>query len=228
MRNRKALIIASVIGLCLSAYRAQARSQSLLQPDSLKAQAPATYRVKFVTTQGTFVVEVTRAWAPLGADRFYNLVKNGFYKDASFFRVVPGFVVQFGMSANPQISMAWQDAKIPDDPVTQSNVRGTLTFATSGRNTRTTQVFINLKDNVRLDPMRFSPFGKVVEGMSVVDKLYSGYGDAPPGGNGPDQTRINNEGKAYLDKEFPKLDSIKQAIIEPAQTTKSTATKEKK
>ncbi|HET7842133.1 MAG TPA: peptidylprolyl isomerase [Terriglobia bacterium] len=225
MAIRKTLCVAA---MCLFIFSVPARlhSQSLLQPESLKAQAPAKYRVKFVTTKGPFVVEVTRAWAPLGADRFYNLVKNGFFTDASFFRVVPNFVVQFGLSANPQVSMAWTEARIPDDPVAQSNVRGTLTFATAGKNTRTTQLFINLKDNTRLDQMHFSPFGKVVEGIAVVDKLYSGYGDAPPGGSGPDQSRITNEGKAYLDKEFPKLDSIKSATIEPEPAAKSA--KEKK
>ncbi len=222
---RKAFAFAA---MCLVIFSGAARldAQSLLQPETLKAKAPEKFRVKFVTTKGPFVVEVTRAWAPLGADRFYNLVKHGFFTDASFFRVVPNFVVQFGLSANPQVSMAWTEARIPDDPVTQSNTRGTLTFATAGRNTRTTQLFINLKDNTRLDQMHFSPFGKVIEGMTVVDKLYSGYGDAPPGGSGPDQSRITNEGKTYLDKEFPKLDSIKTATIEPEPAAKSA--KEKK
>jgi peptidyl-prolyl cis-trans isomerase A (cyclophilin A) len=184
---------------------------SLLQPATLEEQAPATYQVKFQTTKGDFVVQVTRAWAPLGADRFYNLVKNGFYTDASFFRVLPGFVVQFGISARPDVSASWKDATIPDDPVTQSNLLGTVTFATAGPNTRTTQVFINLADNSKLDGMGFAPFGKVVSGMDVVNNLYSGYGEGAPRGNGPDQGRITAEGKAYLDKDFPKLDSIKSA-----------------
>jgi cyclophilin family peptidyl-prolyl cis-trans isomerase len=226
MTAKRTLVIIAALSLCLSVALAQKTSQSLLEPDSLHAQAPAKYRVKFVTTKGTFVVEVRRDWAPRGADRFYNLVKDGFYNNASFFRVVPGFVVQFGMSADPQVSMAWHEARIPDDPATHSNAPGTLTFATRGRNTRTTQVFINLRDNSRLDRMGFAPFGKVVKGMDIVEKLYGGYGDAPPGGSGPDQTRINNEGKAYLDKDFPKLDSIKEAVIEPEAPAKST--KEKK
>jgi peptidyl-prolyl cis-trans isomerase A (cyclophilin A) len=187
---------------------------SLLRPATLNERAPQTYRVRFLTTKGPFVVEVHRAWAPLGADRFYNLVKYGFYTDASFFRVLPGFVVQFGISAKPAISKAWTNAKIEDDPVTQSNLRGTLTFATAGPNTRTTQVFINLADNKSLNSMGFAPFGKVIEGMGVVDGLYSGYGEGAPQGNGPDQGRVTNEGKPYLDKEFPKLDSIKSAVIE--------------
>jgi len=186
---------------------------SLLKPASLKAKAPATYRAKFVTTQGDFVIEVTRAWAPHGADRFYNLVKNGFYNGASFFRVLPGFIVQFGISANPSVSAAWHSAVIPDDPVRQSNLPGTVTFATAGPNTRTTQVFINLGGNKGLDSQGFAPFGKVVEGMDVVQKFYSGYGEGAPMGNGPDQQRIEKEGRAYLTAGFPKLDSIKSASI---------------
>jgi peptidyl-prolyl cis-trans isomerase A (cyclophilin A) len=159
------------------------------------------------------VVEVTRAWAPLGADRFYNLVKNHFFDGAAFFRVLSGFVAQFGLSAKPEISRAWASATIKDDPVTQSNLEGLLTFAKAGLNTRTTQVFINLADNQTLDSMGFAPFGKVVEGMDVVEKFYGGYRDGPPSGHGPDQSRITNEGNAYLDRSFPLLDSIKRAVI---------------
>jgi cyclophilin family peptidyl-prolyl cis-trans isomerase len=190
--------------------------RSLLNPASLNQKAPASYKVRFTTTQGPFVVEVTRAWAPLGADRFYNLVKNGYYTDASFFRVLPNFVVQFGISAKPAVSKAWARATIPDDAVTQSNKPGYLTFATAGPNTRTTQIFINLGDNAALDGQGFAPFGQVTEGMDVVGKLYSGYGEGAPQGNGPDQGRIEAEGKAYLDKEFPRLDSIRSAVIVPA------------
>ena len=186
---------------------------SLLNPASLKAKAPDVYRAQFTTTKGDFVVEVHKDWAPNGADRFYNLVKNGFYNDASIFRVLPRFVVQFGMNANPQIQKVWQTANIRDDSVKQSNKRGYLVFATAGPNTRTTQVFINLGDNASLDAQGFSPFGTVVEGMDVVDKFYSGYGDPP---RGPDQGRIASEGKAYLDKNFPQLDSIKSTKILPA------------
>jgi len=159
------------------------------------------------------VVEVTRAWAPLGADRFYNLVKNHFYDGAAFFRVLPGFVAQFGLNANPDVSRVWASANIKDDPVTQSNLAGSLTFATAGPNTRTTQLFINLADNQNLDGMGFAPFGKVIEGMDVVQQFYSGYGEGAPRGRGPDQGRLANEGKAYLDKNFPLLDSIKTAVI---------------
>jgi peptidyl-prolyl cis-trans isomerase A (cyclophilin A) len=186
---------------------------SLLAPSAFKEQAPATFKAKFTTTKGNFVVEVTRAWAPQGADRFYNLVKNHYFDGAAFFRVLPGFVAQFGLNARPEVSRAWASANIKDDPVTQSNLKGYLTFATAGRNTRTTQLFINLGDNQNLDGMGFAPFGKVVEGMDVVEKFYSGYGEGAPGGNGPEQGRITNEGKAYLDKSFPLLDSIKTAVI---------------
>lgn len=198
-----------------STGRQAAVLRSLDRPSSLNRRAPETYRAKFTTTQGDFVVEVTRAWAPLGADRFFNLVRYGFYTDAGFFRVLPGFVAQFGISAKPDIAVAWSNATIKDDPVAQSNLRGYVTFATAGANTRTTQVFINLADNSRLDGAGFAPIGKVVEGMDVVEKLYSGYGEGAPQGNGPDQGRITAEGKAYLDKNFPKLDRIKAAVILP-------------
>jgi len=186
---------------------------SLLKPSSLNEQAPATFKAKFTTTKGDFVVEVRRSWSPLGADRFYNLVKNHFYDGAAFFRVLPGFMAQFGLSANPEISRVWASANIKDDPVTQSNLEGYLTFATAGPNTRTTQVFINYGSNQSLDSQGFAPFGKVVEGMNVVRKFYSGYGEGAPGGKGPDQSRLTNEGKAYLDKSFPRLDSIKTAVV---------------
>jgi peptidyl-prolyl cis-trans isomerase A (cyclophilin A) len=189
-------------------------SAALMNPAALNAQAPDVCKVKFTTTKGDFVVEVRRAWAPRGADRFYNLVKNGFFTDASFFRVVSGFVVQFGLPADPKIARVWQTATFPDDPVKQSNVPGTLVFATAGPNTRTTQLFINLGDNARLDSDGFSPFGKIAEGMGVVQKLYSGYGDMRSmGGKGPDQGPVVAQGKAYLDKNFPSLDSIKSATI---------------
>ncbi len=190
-------------------------SASLLHPSSLKLQAPAVFDAKFVTSKGDFVVEVTRAWAPLGAGRFYNLVKYHFFDGAAFFRVVQGFVVQFGISARPDVNHAWEDTKIADDAPTQSNTRGTLTFATAGPNTRTTQIFINLADNSRLDSLGFSPFGKIVSGMDVVDKFYNGYGDGPPDGKGPDQNRMQREGKPYLDKSFPLLDTIKATLIVP-------------
>jgi cyclophilin family peptidyl-prolyl cis-trans isomerase len=209
-----------------------AERQSLYQPSSLNLTAPAVFRAKFVTTRGDFVIEVTRAWAPRGADRFYNLVHAGFYNGASFFRVLPGFVVQFGISPNPAISQVWQTAKIEDDRVGESNRLGTVTFAMAGPNTRTTQVFINLKNNDSLDGMGFAPFGKVIEGMDVVEKLYSGYGEGAPMGNGPDQERLQKEGKAYLQKDFPKLDHIVSAVIlrsveQPASHPKAPASQVK-
>jgi len=183
---------------------------SLLHPGTLNAKAPEEYTVKFVTTRGDFTVKVKREWAPLGADRFYNLAKHHFFDGAAFFRVVPGFVVQFGLSADPAVSAAWQKATFKDDPVKQSNHKGFLTFATAGPNTRTTQLFINLGDNARLDSMGFSAFGQVSEGMDVVEHIYSGYGERP------DQGAITNQGKAYLDKNFPKLDSVKSTVVTPA------------
>jgi peptidyl-prolyl cis-trans isomerase A (cyclophilin A) len=184
--------------------------RALLRPSGLKEQSPEKYQVKFSTTRGDFTVTVTRSWAPVGADRFYNLVKHHFFDNASFFRVVPGFVVQFGLSAYPPVSAAWNQAKLQDDPVTQSNKRGYLTFATAGPNTRTTQVFISLKDNAGLDRQGFAPFGVVeAPGMKVVDMFYDQYGDA----NGPDQGQIESQGKPYLDKGWPKLDSIKSATL---------------
>ena len=180
---------------------------ALLHPATLKATAPDQYEVTFKTTAGDFVVSVTRAWAPLGADRFYNLVKHGYFTDASFFRVVPGFVVQFGLNANPKVNAAWSKAAIKDDPVTQSNHTGFLTFATAGPNTRTTQLFISLGENGRLDSQGFAAFGQVTTGMDAVQKIFSGYGESP------DQSQITNVGKPYLDKNFPKLDHIISATV---------------
>ena len=155
---------------------------ALLHPATLTAKSPETYQVKFVTTKGDFVVDVTRAWAPLGADRFYNLVKHGFFTDAAFFRNVPGFIVQFGLSADPGVNKVWQSANIKDDSKKESNAPGTITFATAGPNTRTTQLFINFGNNTFLDSQGFTPFGKVTSGMDVVQKLYSGYGERPDQG----------------------------------------------
>jgi peptidyl-prolyl cis-trans isomerase A (cyclophilin A) len=181
-----------------------------MQPE----QTPDVYRVKFDTTKGEFVVEVTKAWAPRGADRFYELVKSDFFDGARFFRVVPRFVVQFGLKGDPATDRRWNQLSIPDDPVTQNNARGTVTYAMAGPATRTTQLFINLQDNFRLDRDGFAPFGKVVAGMEVVDQFHKLYGDAPPGGVGPDQGRIRTEGNAYLERYFPLLDHIKSATVE--------------
>jgi peptidyl-prolyl cis-trans isomerase A (cyclophilin A) len=177
-------------------------------------QAPATYKVKFDTTKGDFTVEVHRDWAPKGADRFYNLVKSGFYDNVRFFRVLSGFMAQFGINGDPALMAKWRNTPITDDPVKQHNTRGTVTFATAGPNTRTTQMFVNYGDNSQLDGMGFAPIGKVTSGMNVVDKLYAGYGEGAPRGAGPDQQRMQMEGNAYLTKSFPKLDYIKKATIE--------------
>jgi peptidyl-prolyl cis-trans isomerase A (cyclophilin A) len=191
--------------------------RALLRPALLVAKAPAMFQVKFTTTKGDFVLSVTRAWAPLGADRFYNLVRHHYYDNTSFFRVLRGFVVQWGISAYPPVTAAWEHAPIKDDPVVQSNLRGYLTYAMGGPNTRTTQVFINLVDNKRLDGMGFAAFGQVTEGMEVVEALYAGYGEGAPDGQGPEQDKIEKQGKSYLDKDFPQLDSIKTTtLIVPA------------
>jgi peptidyl-prolyl cis-trans isomerase A (cyclophilin A) len=192
----------------------QAPAESpLLHPANLKAKAPDNFKVKFVTTHGEFTVEVHRDWSPLGADRFYNLVKNKFFTDTAFFRYVPGFIVQFGIHAKPEIAKVWENANINDDPIKpgNSNKKGTVVFAHAGLNTRTTQFFINVNNNQGLDSQHFTPFGEVTEGLDVVLGLYSGYGEQP------NQGLIQSQGKAYLDKSFPKLDSIKSATVLPAE-----------
>ena len=190
---------------------ARARVAKLSDPAQLVEQAPATYRARFDTSKGVFVVAVTREWAPLAADRFYNLVKNGFYDDTRVFRVLSGFMAQFGLNGDPAIQGAWRDAGLQDEPAVQSNLRGYVTFAReSGPNSRYTMVFIHYKDNRYLDKEGFPPFGQVVAGMDVVDTLYSEYGRT----NVPDQRRITREGNAYLAAEYPKLDSIRRATIE--------------
>lgn len=211
---RTALLLPVVLALAACSNRGTSSNQ-LLDPGKLTTPAPATFSVTFTTTKGDFVVEVHREWASSGADRFYNLVRAGFYDNARFFRTVKGFMVQFGINGDPAVSKAWKDANIPDDTVKESNRRGFVTFATAGPNTRTTQLFINLVDNLRLDPMGFSPFGQVTRGMDVVDRLYAGYGEGPPGGQGPDQDRIEAEGNSYLEKEYPLLDAVKTARIVP-------------
>lgn len=205
----------ALAALAMLPVQVAAQAPSLKNPASLKEQAPATYKVKFDTSVGVFVLQVNRDWAPLGADRFYNLVKNGFYDDARFFRAIPGFMVQFGISGDPAISPAWRNARIGVDPVKQSNKPMFISFAMGGTpDTRTTQVFINFGNNANLDAMGFAPFGEVIEGKDVVNKIHTGYGEGAPRGKGPDQGRTQAEGNAYLMKEFPKLDFIKKATIE--------------
>lgn len=206
MQSRR-LILTLALSLFAGAVAAPALAQAPAE------QAPATYRVKFDTTKGSFVVQVNRDWAPLGADRFYSLVKSGFYDDVRFFRVISGFMVQFGINGNPQVMAGWRDKPVKDDAVKQSNKRGYITFAMAGPNTRTSQVFINFVDNTNLDGMGFAPFGRVISGMEVVDKLNAEYGEGAPRGRGPDQSRMQREGNAYLAKDFPRLDYIKKATI---------------
>jgi peptidyl-prolyl cis-trans isomerase A (cyclophilin A) len=202
--------------LALAALLLSACSQpkSANEGTSRDERAPDTYHVTFETSKGPVVLEVIRAWAPLGADRFYTLAKHGFFDGARFFRVIAGFVVQFGIPADPALNAQWRNAKLADDPVAQSNRRGTVSFATSGPNSRTTQVFINLANNARLDKSGFAPFGAVSSGMEIVDQFYSEYADGPPLGPGPSQTKIETEGNAYLERDFPKLDYIKKATVQ--------------
>jgi peptidyl-prolyl cis-trans isomerase A (cyclophilin A) len=197
--------------------------KALLSPATLTAKAPAEYDVTFTTTKGDIKIHVTRAWAPNGADRFYNLVRHHFFDGAAFFRNIKGFMVQFGLSPYPEVTSAWRNAKIKDDPVTQHNLPGMITFATSGPDSRTTQVFINHKDNSFLDGQGFSPFGVVTAGLDVVAQLYDGYGEGAPNGSGPEQGLVGSKGKAYLSANFPKLDLIKTTTISglPAPAAKS-------
>jgi len=182
-------------------------------PKGLDAVGPDSFTVRFTTSRGPFDLKVHRDWSPRGADRIYWLVNNRYYDGVRFFRVVPNFVVQFGMSGDTAAQRAFKDRRIPDDTVTRGNVRGTLSFAMGGANTRTTQLFINLKDNQRLDPLGFSVVAQVVAGMAVVDSLYQGYGDGAPRGKGPSQGTIAAEGEAYLAREFPKLDKVLTARV---------------
>jgi len=215
--NKNTMLAAFALLLTAAGALAQNNSTSkadgkeaLKNPAALKEKAPATFKAKFVTTQGEFIVDVTRSWSPNGADRFYTLVKHGFFDGVKFFRVVPGFVVQFGISGDPSLATKWLEATIPDDPVVQSNKRGFITYAKSqAPNSRSTQIFINLHDNDRLDSMGFSPFGKVSKGMDVVDKFYGEYGEQTTRLQG----EIAQQGNKFLDQNFPKLDSIKKATI---------------
>lgn len=187
----------------------------LLNPasEAMNQTAPDVFQARFETSKGDFTIEVHREWAPHGADRFYNLVNNGFYDGVRFFRVLDGFMAQFGISGDPEVSAVWRVLAIPDDPVVQSNTRGFVSYAMAGPNTRTTQIFINFGDNSGLDGQGFSPFGTVVSGMEVVDALHSGYGEGAPRGTGPSQGRIQAEGNAYLESDFPQLDHVVRASI---------------
>jgi peptidyl-prolyl cis-trans isomerase A (cyclophilin A) len=207
------MIVSLFIAAAVNPAVAQAKLEKLLNPAQLTETAPDKFQAKFETSKGDFIVEVTRAWSPNGADRFYNLVKNGFYDNCKFFRNIEGFMVQFGINGNPKVSAVWRAAQIKDDPVKQSNKTGYITFAkTSVPNSRTTQVFINFGDNSRLDADGFAPFGKVTKGMNIVESLYNKYAGKPSDA----QPQIQMEGNAFLEKNFPNLDYIKTAtIVEP-------------
>ena len=198
---------------------------ALTDPTQLSTEAaPEVFRVQFDTTAGAFEVEVTRAWAPKGADRFHALVQAGMYDGMAFFRVIDGFMVQWGLSPYPEVNAVWREAEIGDDPVVASNTAGRITFATAGPNSRTTQLFINLVDNERLDQMGFAPFGTVVEGFDVVQSLYAGYGEGAPRGRGPNQRNITGEGDAYLMANYPDLDLIRRATVVPIRDRSDAAT----
>ena len=203
------LVAAVLVVAAASAISAQS---TLSDPSQLTDTAPDVYRARFDTSKGAFVIEVTRAWAPLGADRFYNLVKNGFYDGTRFFRVRPGFVVQWGLNGDPAVQSVWRRANLRDDPRVKSNTRGMVTFAKESLpHTRSTQIFINYADNDYLDAEAFVPFGQVVTGLQTAERLY-----APPRDKEPDQRRILSQGNQYLEKEFPQLDFVKKATIVPA------------
>ena len=195
--------------LIFATVSASASAQGLAKPDAAKVAAvgPDSFNVKFTTTKGEFVARVRRSWSPKGADRLYYLFNAHYYDGVVFYRVVPGFMAQFGFNGDPKISAAWFNRSIPDEPVKVSNTRGTMSFAARGPNTRTTQLFINFGNNAQLDGMRFAPLASIVSGMAVVDSIYKGYGEAP------DQGMITKDGNAYLKKAFPKLDAIVTARV---------------
>jgi peptidyl-prolyl cis-trans isomerase A (cyclophilin A) len=205
-----AFILAAMTG-CSSPEPTKKEAAAPAKPE----KAPDVFQVNLDTSKGPVVIEVHRDWAPIGADHFYTLVKTGFYDGDRFFRIVRNFVVQFGINGDPKVNRLWANANLPDDPVKQHNVRGTISYATSGPNTRSTQVFINLKDNgASLDGSGFAPFGKVTTGMDIVDSFYNSYGDMPPRGQGPDPSQIEVQGNEYLTSRFPRLDYIKKAAIQ--------------
>lgn len=185
-----------------------------LRPEAAVERAPDRFRAVFDTTKGRFVIKVHRAWAPHGADRFYNLVRIGYYTDVAFFRVIDGFMAQFGIHGVPEVNEAWREARIPDDPVVQSNVRGTLAFGMAGPGTRTVQLFVNTVDNVQLDRLAFAPFGEVISGMGVVDSLYAGYGEGAPSGRGPKQPEMQRLGNDYLREQYPDLDYVRTVQLQ--------------
>ena len=217
-----AALLASLVAMTVcggepEGSEAVAMPNPLLRPSRFTETAPASYRVRLETSEGDVVIEVHRGWAPLGADRFYNLVRGGFYDDARVYRVVDGFMAQFGLNGDPYVNQAWKTQYLVDDPVAQSNTRGRVAFAKGGVHTRTTELFISYKDNSALDAEGFAPIGEVVEGMDVVDSFHSAYGDGPPRGEGPYQAMAQARGNDYLDAEFPELTRIVRASLEPGR-----------
>lgn len=210
--TRRWFALAACTGLFAACHHAPAAVQAG-GAAALDLPAPDSFVVRFATTRGDIDLKVHRDWAPRGADRIYGLVQHRYFDGARFFRAVPNFVVQFGIAAEPTATAAVRERRIPDDSVLRSNVRGTLSFAAAGPNTRTSQLFFNLKDNQRLDRLGFAVLGQVVAGIEVMDSLYTGYGEGAPRGQGPTQDRITKEGEAYLSKDFPLLDQIKHATI---------------
>jgi peptidyl-prolyl cis-trans isomerase A (cyclophilin A) len=217
-RHLPPAILAALTVLACGGDTDEERSAEALSPiffpKRLTATAPEAFRASFETTEGTFVVEVRRSWAPLGADRFYNLVTNGFYDDVRVYRVIEGFMAQFGLNGDPRVNYQWRNAVLVDDPVTHTNARGSVSFAKGGPNSRTTEVFVSYRDNAPLDERGFAPIGTVVEGMDVVDRFNAGYGDGPPRGTGPYQAQAQLQGNAYLDTEFPELTRIVRAWVQ--------------
>lgn len=212
---RPALLVIAACAALASCSSPEPPKKEAAAAPAKKETAPDVFQVNLDTSKGPVVIEVHRDWAPIGADQFYSLVKTGFYDGDRFFRVVRNFVVQFGINGDPKVNRLWSNANLPDDPVKEHNRRGTITFATAGPNTRSTQVFINLRDNsASLDTTGFAPFGKVTTGMDVVDSFYNSYGDMPPQGQGPDPTQIEVQGNDYLASHFPRLDFIRKATIQ--------------
>ena len=206
--------IAAILWFSLACGLTGLANDDLLHPEKATEQAPETFRVKVETTKGDITIKVTRAWSPLGADRFYNLVKLGYFKDIAFYRVIDGFMAQFGFHGDPKVNEAWQDQSFKDDPRNETNGPGRISFANRGKNTRSTQFFINTANNRNLDPMGFTPFGEVEgDGLKIVKSLYDGYGEGAPRGNGPSQGKIMSEGNGYLKEQFPKLDYKKSVSL---------------
>ena len=200
--------------LALLAFCSQAQPLRDPSDPSFTAASPEIYRVLVDTTKGQFVLEVTRALAPRGADRLFHLVRAGFYDDSRFYRVIAGRFAQFGIAGDPAVAKIWRNQSFPDDPVRASNTRGTFAFAMTGTDARTTQIYINTSDQLQQDAQGFAPFGRVVEGMEVVERLYTGYGEQSGGGmRAGKQGKLFEEGNAYLDREFPKLDKLIKARV---------------